>query len=112
MKIKCHCGTLIVDISDSLPHKAHLIPDQAWFETYDAIDDEVIDPVADGQLERDEAYHLARHIISRSARSMWQCRACGRLYIDDLNHDLRCFVPQDLEPVDREILRKDRPDPE
>jgi hypothetical protein len=35
---------------------------------------------------------------------MWQCRACGRLYIERLDRQLRCFVP-DGEPVDREILR-------
>ena len=29
MKIICACGQLIHDGTDALPHKAHLIPDQA-----------------------------------------------------------------------------------
>ncbi|XYH93634.1 hypothetical protein ACMHYB_38080 [Sorangium sp. So ce1128] len=71
---------------------------------YPAIDDEVIDPLADGRLSKEAAYHHARRIISQSARFMWQCPDCGRLYIDGLDGQLRCFIP-DGEPVDREILR-------
>src|SRR6185437_4088974 len=74
VKIGCHCGASIIDQTDDLPHKGHLIPDQEWFATYDAIDDEVIDPVAGGQLGTEAAYHRARDIIGRSARLMWQCR--------------------------------------
>ncbi|WP_437679087.1 hypothetical protein [Sorangium sp. So ce131] len=33
----------------------------------------------------------------------------GRLYIDGLDGELRCFIP-DGEPVDREVLRS-RPEP-
>ena len=109
MKISCHCGALIVDQTDDLPHKGHLIPDQEWFATYDGIDAEVIDALADGQLSREEAYHESRRIIGRSARMMWQCSACGRLYIDGLDRRLRCFVPEG-EPFDREVLRS-RPRP-
>jgi hypothetical protein len=109
VKIGCHCGASVVDQTDYLPHKGHLIPDQEWFTTYDAIDDQVIDPVADGRLSKEEAYHLARCIISRFARLMWQCRECGRLYIDGLDGQLRCFTPES-EQADREILRsKQRP---
>lgn len=104
MKIDCYCGVSIIDQTDDLPYKGHLIPDQEWFATYDAIDDEVIDPVAGGRLGMEAAYHRARQIISRSARLMWQCRACGRLYIDGVDGRLRCFVPEGEQP-DREVLR-------
>jgi hypothetical protein len=104
VKIGCHCGAVIVDQTDDLPHKGHLIPDQEWFATYDAIDDEVIDPLACGRLKKDAAYMLARTIISRSARLMYQCRACGRLYIDDRQGNLQCYVPADDETA-HEILR-------
>src|SRR5262249_20717774 len=99
-----HCGELIVDQTDDLPHKGHLVPDQEWFANYDAIDAEVIDPLADGRLDKRAAYRLARLVISRSSRLMWQCRPCGRLYIDGLDGQLRCFVPEG-ESVDREVLR-------
>lgn len=103
MKIGCHCGASIVDQTDDLPYKGHLTPDQVWFATYDAIDDEVIDPVADGRLGREAAYHHARRIISRAARRMWQCRVCGRLYIDGRDGQLRCFVPEG-DSVDHKVL--------
>ncbi len=104
MKIECHCGAFLIDQTDSLPHKAHLIPDQGWFVTFDAIDDEVIDPLAAGGIEKGAAYRLARLIIARSARLMYQCSACGRLYIDDLSGKLQCYVPEN-EQTAKEILR-------
>ncbi|MFO0797058.1 MAG: hypothetical protein U0804_06240 [Gemmataceae bacterium] len=104
MKIGCHCGAVIVDQTDDLPYKGYLIPDEDFYAVFDALDDQVINPVAGGSLDREAAYHLARRIIGRPARRMWQCVACGRLYIDDHNHQLRCFVPADDEP-DRAILR-------
>ncbi len=93
MKIGCQCGGAILDQTDDLPQKGHLIPDQEWFATYDALDDEVIDPMACGRLEKDQAYHLAREIIRRSSRPMYQCQRCGRLYINDLEGNLQCYVP-------------------
>jgi hypothetical protein len=104
MKIGCHCGGGIVDQTDDLPYKAHWVPDQEWYVNYDAIDDEVINPVADGQLDKKGAYRQARLLISRSARLMWQCSTCGRLYIEGLDNQLRCFVPEG-EPIDREVFR-------
>ena len=109
MKIDCHCGAHIVDQTDDLPHKGHLITDQEWFAIFDALDDELIDALVDGRLDKQAAYHLVRQILGRSARLMWQCRECGRLYIDGLHGQLRGFVPQD-EPADRELLRS-RPSP-
>jgi hypothetical protein len=104
VKIGCHCGAVIYDQTDDLPHKAHLIPDQEWFVVFDAIDDEVIDPLAEGRLGKEAGYRLARTIIRRSSRLMYQCRECGRLYLDDLQGRLHCYIPTDEEPA-REILR-------
>jgi hypothetical protein len=104
MKIGCLCGGVIIDQTDDLPQKGHLIPDQEWFATYDAIDDDVINPLAEGSLEKERAYMVARLIIGRSARLMWQCVDCGRLYIDDRQGKLQCYVPED-EKTSREILR-------
>ncbi len=104
MKIGCQCGEVIVDQTDDLPYKGHLVPDEEWFANYDALDDEVIDPLAEGRLDKKAAYRLARLVVARSSRLMWQCRVCGRLYIDGLDGQLRCFVPE-REPIDREVLR-------
>jgi hypothetical protein len=104
MKISCQCGAIISDNTDNLPHRGYLLPDQEWFATYDAIDDEVIDPLAAGRIEKEAAYWLARSIIGRSARLMYQCRACGRLYIYDLQGQLQCYLPES-EQTPKEILR-------
>lgn len=104
MKIGCHCGETILDQTDYLPHKAHIIPDQDWFVAFDGIDDEVIKPVAEGRISKDAACMHARRIVSRNARLMWQCRDCGRLYIEQRDGQLRCFAPEGHQP-DREILR-------
>lgn len=104
MKIGCHCGATIFDQTDNLPHKAHFIPDQARFATFDALDDKVIDPLAKGELTKEKAHLLARAILSQAARLMWQCAACGRLYVDDCANDLHCYLPAE-EGTEKEILR-------
>lgn len=103
MKVRCRCGYEIPDGTDDLPQKGHLVPDQEWLATCDALD-RLIDSVAEGRSSQELAYHRARQILSRSARLMWQCRVCGRLYIDGLDKQLRCFHP-DGEPLEHEILR-------
>jgi hypothetical protein len=103
MKLRCHCGFEIVDGTDDLPQKGHLVPDQEWLSTHDALD-ELIDATAAARIGKEVAYQRARAIISKPARLMWQCRVCGRLYVDGRDGQLRCFVP-DGEPIDREILR-------
>lgn len=94
MKIQCHCGQPIVDQSDELPGKAHLIPDQDWFGLFDDIDNEVIDGLKGGGMQQDGAYMVLRTLINRAARSMWQCSACGRLYVDDSKGQTHCFRPE------------------
>jgi hypothetical protein len=104
MKIDCHCGAIIIDQTDYLPHKGHLIPDQEWFAIYDAIDEKVIAPLVGGRLDKETAYRRACFFISNSARLMYQCRECGRLYIDDGQAKLQCYLPADGGTA-REILR-------
>jgi hypothetical protein len=104
MKIECHCGTTIFDCTDDLPQKGHFIPDQEWFATYDAMDDEVIVPLTEGAIDREKAFHLSRRVISRASRLMYQCSVCGRLYIDDKDRVLHCYVPS-AETTSKDILR-------
>ncbi len=93
MKIECRCGRMIIDQTDCLPHKAHLIPDQEWFQVHDDLDSELVDRLVDNSLDRDTAYMKSRMILTRASRLMWQCRACGRLYIDDRDGKPQCYVP-------------------
>jgi hypothetical protein len=104
MKFTCSCGATLHDQSDALPHRGHLIADQDWHPVADALDDAVIDALAAGTIDREAAYHRARLILGRASRSMYQCRACGRLYIDDRQGRLQCYVPAGPE-TSKEILR-------
>jgi hypothetical protein len=107
MKIPCHCGAQIIDQSDDLPHKGHVIPDQEWFATLDALDAEIIDVLADGRIDKDAAYQRVRQIVGRAARRIWQCRSCGQLYVDDPRHELQCYVPEG-DATAKDILRGER----
>jgi hypothetical protein len=104
MKIGCHCGATIFDQTDDLPQKGHLIPDQEWFATYDAMDDEVIVPLADGAIDKEKAFRLSRWVISRASRLIYQCSVFGRLYIADNQGRLHCYLPSD-EATSKGILR-------
>jgi len=103
MKIGCPCGGVIYDQTDSLPDKAHLIPDQEWFPTFDAID-VVIDDVIAKRADADTAYIAIRRILGKAARHVYQCRTCARLFVDDRQRQLHAFT---LKPEDTctEILR-------
>ncbi len=104
VKIACHCGEIIFDITDNVPNKAHLIPDQAWYALSDAIDTQIIDALARKTLQPDPAYRRARELLLKSSQLLYQCQHCGRLYIDDRDGNLQCYVPA-TEETSREILR-------
>ncbi|HEX2076130.1 MAG TPA: hypothetical protein VHG08_00425 [Longimicrobium sp.] len=103
MKIQCRCGALIVDQTDNLPHKAHVIPDQEWEAVLDAIDHAVerSGPGADAKME---ACIGAWKTLSLASRLAWQCRACGRLWMEDQQYEAREFLPA-ADDVPREIFR-------
>jgi hypothetical protein len=103
MNIVCYCGAVIIDSTDYVPHKGHLIPDQNWFDTYDRVD-EIIDRVTAGQITTEDAYWQARLAIGESARMVYECGECGRLFIDDRQRNLQCYVPEKQESS-KEILR-------
>jgi hypothetical protein len=104
VKITCDCGALIVDSTDDLPHKAHFIPDQRWNALFEALDEQVIDALANRRLDHDAAYRRVRELLIGAVRLMWQCRKCGRLYIDDAQQQLHAYAPAD-EASSKEILR-------
>lgn len=107
MKISCRCGAVLVDGTDDLPHKAHLIPDQAWLRTLDALD-ATIEQAAQQRLSVDAACQRVREILAAPRRLLWQCRACGRLHVDGRDRQLQCFLPENPS-VDREVLRGTTP---
>ena len=103
MKISCDCGATINDQTDSLPQKGHLIPDQEWFPVCDGID-AMINDVAARRTNAETAAMQVRSILVTAARLAYQCRECGRLFVDDRQHQLHTFAPASTE-TSREILR-------
>ena len=106
MKIYCECGSFIHDGTDDLPNKAHLIPDESWCAMWDALEERVIDAVATGRMNPERASVQAREIVrSAGLRPVWQCEACGRLYMANRGGLLDCFVPSPANTTKR-VLRR------
>lgn len=103
MKINCEYGSTIFDATDDIPYKAYLIPDQKSGAKWDTLDN-LIDSVAKGQVSAEAAAMKARQIFLTCSRGMWQCGACGKLYLDGPDGRLQCFTPSTPE-TDRESLR-------
>jgi hypothetical protein len=76
MKIRCSCGEVIVDQTDYISNKARLIADQDW-------EDFLVGAGNTGKAD----WSLSRAI--------YQCGACGRLYVDDQDGNLRSFLPEE-----------------
>lgn len=93
MKLTCSCGHLIPDQTDSLPNKAHLIPDQLWFSLMETLD-EIIGKAAEGILSGDEASHHARTALVHSSRNLYQCPACHSVLINGPRGAISIFSAQ------------------
>ncbi|WP_284324019.1 hypothetical protein [Cypionkella aquatica] len=91
MKINCACGAIIVDQSDKLPHKAHIIGDKDYLDFLDSIDAAIEDTSAD---KARVAMQIRRAETSRLA---WECSTCGRLYLNDANNKLVAYLPENRQ---------------
>ena len=79
MKFECLCGTLIPDQTDALPYKAQFVADQDWFDLMEAIDE--------------PTPHDIRTTLWRKLRIAYQCRECGRIWLNDKAGKLHSFAP-------------------
>lgn len=79
MKIGCTCGAVIVDQTDYLANKGHLVADEDW-------EDFAESSRSLGGIDRSFVRHC------------YQCTSCGRLYVDDHDRRLLAFVPETTVP--------------
>ena len=93
MKIKCECGGIIVDQTDFLPFKAHMISDQDWFDFLDAIDN-AVEKSGPTSKEKELALMNVRILAGILSKSIYQCTLCGRLFVENENHELETFIKQ------------------
>lgn len=94
MKFRCTCGEILRDQTDYLPYKARLVADEDWFDLVDILDE----LTARGARDPDELTRRTLH----AWRDVFQCPACGRLYLlaGDQLHE---FVPAD-DAIPRDLL--------
>jgi hypothetical protein len=90
LKIGCECGGVIIDQTDYLPYKAHLISDQDWFDFLDAID-EVVEKSGPTNRDKENVLMCVRSLAAKLAKSIYQCTSCGRLYVQNLRHEFEVF---------------------
>lgn len=102
MKIQCHCGELILDITSGHANKAHVIPDQEWDDLWDAID-AAIEKSGPSPKAKERACMELRILLGRLSRHAWQCGNCGRVYLEQLDRQLQEFRPGS-EDVPKELF--------
>ncbi|MBU9480078.1 hypothetical protein [Burkholderia multivorans] len=79
MKIRCNCGAVIVDQTDYLANKGHLVADEDWEDFAES---------SESRGEIDQSF----------VRQCYQCTSCGRLYVDDHDRRLLAFLPEAAVP--------------
>jgi hypothetical protein len=101
MKLECHCGNLILNISDANSAKAHFICDELWSNLFDSFDDQILKPLESGRITEEAASMALRTALIQASRPIYQCPACGRLWVDDPAHEAHSFLPEsDATPRD------------
>ena len=101
MKIRCSCGELIVDQTDDLAHKAHIIGDKDYFDFLDTVDDAI------EQLSGNKQDLCMKIRRAEPSRPAWECSFCGRLYLNDKNGNLVEYIPQNGQA--NGIFDRDKP---
>lgn len=91
MKISCACGGVIVDSTDNLSYKGHLISDQDWEDLMDAMD-RAIEQSGPSAEEKEHAAMHMRRLLSKLERTIYQCTECGALIVDKVDGGLERFV--------------------
>jgi hypothetical protein len=82
MKMQCTCGHVIVDQTDYLRYKGHMISDQDLFDLLDAID-EAVEKSGPEPKDKEKALMRVRFLFSDMAQIFYQCMSCGRLFSEN-----------------------------
>ncbi|MEL6537096.1 MAG: hypothetical protein AAFQ98_16865 [Bacteroidota bacterium] len=91
MKIPCACGHVIIDQTDGLSNKGHLISDTQWFAFWEAIDDAIENS---GPTAKEKEAACMRLRQQNPFKLMWECPQCGRLYVDGAHGEVTIYQPE------------------
>ena len=117
MKIRCECGHIIVDQTDDLPYKAHLIPDTQMEHLFEGTTElsDFIEAIGKGKRsewiekkfgedypkELSNSTILSDLIMSKlKTRNMYQCERFGRVLIEKSAGAFEFFNPEGEEGKD------------
>ena len=104
MKFLCECGHKILDITDSVSFKAHIIPDQDWFDLLNEID-KAIEKSGPTEKDKENAAMQIRMYISKLTKTLFQCQNCGNVFFAKKNSDQLEMFRGSNENVDKNILQ-------
>jgi hypothetical protein len=102
MKFGCDCGNVLKDQTDIIPYKARFIADQDHFDLIDELIAKIEQGLSEAKDNRQNTptRKILRRVLYREMapylRTMYQCRNCGRIYIDDPDEPsmLQIFAPE------------------
>ena len=83
MHFLCKCGYGIHDSSDGLSYKGWIIADQDWDE-FCHLTDRKAELRCSENADMHEADAIDSRLYAITERAMYQCPACGRVYIENL----------------------------
>jgi hypothetical protein len=115
-KLGCQCGNVMSDVSDNLPYKAQLVPDQYFYDFFERIESaikDLIEATRNGKREewvmknfnfppypldlRDE--QMISDIFGKYyfdlKKDIFQCEKCGRIHIEKERNHFVSFLPED-----------------
>ncbi|MCU0494734.1 MAG: hypothetical protein MUD01_24370 [Chloroflexaceae bacterium] len=109
MKIYCECGHIISDQTDYISYKARFVADQDYFDLQEAVEmhiKELVAAITGSPPEQRSTAAAAEEMVenvydtirSYMRRAIYQCSACGRLFVDDAQFNSQVFVPNDSVP--------------
>ncbi|MEH6727292.1 MAG: hypothetical protein V7703_14105, partial [Hyphomicrobiales bacterium] len=71
------------------PNKGHIFGDKDWFGFWDKIDDAIENP----PKHETKQETVMRTRQGETSRLVWECHQCGRLYLEDQDHNLVEYRP-------------------
>ena len=98
MNFGCKCGYRFHDSSDNLSYKAYIISDEDW--------DEFAGLLENAEKPHTEELDSFGKIFDLTNRCIYQCPACGRLFLEDASGRLTMFTPGDTAEPEPDVNRQ------
>ena len=98
LKVQCTCGQTLVDGAGGSPLKGRVLPDVLLDEVLEEID-RIVEGTGTADRDRSSACMEIRTLLLGACKQVWQCPACGSLFIDNSPTESLQFRPLGSEAV-------------